>query len=106
MKTTPPYREVLEVARLAGFSAEELDLYVRAKLAELEARGALSLAFRQGYEAGFREGFAEGFREAVRALCQALEIEFDADREAILAGMGLDALAKLQALLLRERRWG
>ncbi|HEX4961513.1 MAG TPA: Rpn family recombination-promoting nuclease/putative transposase [Thermoanaerobaculia bacterium] len=113
-----PYREALEVARLAGFSSGELDYYDRAKMAEQDARGALSLAFRQGREAGLREGIeaglreaglreglAEGLREAIRALCQAFEIELDADREAVLAGMGADALDELQARLLRERRW-
>ena len=49
-----PYREALEVARMAGFSAGELDLYDRAKIAEQDARGALSLAERQGREAGRR----------------------------------------------------
>ncbi len=46
--SAPPYREALEVARMAGFSAGELDLYDRAKIAEQDARGALSLAERQG----------------------------------------------------------
>jgi len=109
-----PYREAMEAARLAGFSADELDLYDRVKIAEQDARGALSLAFRQGYEAGFAEGFREemlrqgrekGLREAVRTSCQAFEIELDANREAALAGMGADELDALHTRLLRERRW-
>jgi predicted transposase/invertase (TIGR01784 family) len=116
-----PYREALEVARLAGFSADELDLYDRAKIAEQDARGALSLATRVGREEGLREGLEkglrqgrdeglsagrdEGLREAIRALCQALEIELDAEREAVLAGLGADELKDLQARLLRERCW-
>jgi len=108
-----PYREALEVARLAGFSADELDLYDRAKIAEQDARGALSLAERLGVEKGMREGLEkglrqgrdEGLREAVRVLCQAFEIEIDAQREAALTGMGAEELKELQALLLRERRW-
>jgi hypothetical protein len=120
-----PFREALEVARLAGFSAGELDLYDRAKIAEQDARGALSLAerlgreegheeglregvekgLRQGREEGLRQGRDEGLREAVRALCQAFEIELDAEREAVLAGLGADELKDLQARLLRERRW-
>jgi predicted transposase/invertase (TIGR01784 family) len=108
-----PYREALEVARLAGFSAGELDLYDRAKIAEQDARGALTLAERQGLETGLRKGLDEGrrqgrdegLREAVRVLCQAFEIEIDAQREAALAGMGAEELKELQALLLRERRW-
>lgn len=108
-----PFREALEVARMAGFSAGELDLYDRAKIAEQDARGALSLAERVGREEGrregrfegLREGLAEGLREAVRALCQALETTLDAEREAILVGLGATELKELQARLLRERRW-
>jgi hypothetical protein len=33
-------------------------------------------------------------------------IELDAEREAILAGLGAAELKDLQARLLRERRWG
>jgi predicted transposase/invertase (TIGR01784 family) len=104
-----PYREALEVARLAGFSAGELDLYDRAKIAEQDARGALSLAERLGREVGreegLREGVEKGLRKAIRAFCQAFEIELDADREAALAGMGADELDALQVRLLRERHW-
>jgi hypothetical protein len=100
-----PFREALEVARMAGFSAGELDLYDRAKIAEQDARGALSLAERVGREEGRREGRSEGLREAIRALCQALEIELDAEREAILVGLGATELKELQARLLRDRRW-
>ncbi len=87
----------LEVARLAGFSADELDLYDRVKIAEQDARGALSLAERVGVE--------KGLRKAICAICQAFEIELDADREATLAGMGADELDGLHARLLRERCW-
>jgi predicted transposase/invertase (TIGR01784 family) len=136
-----PYREALEVARMAGFSAGELDLYDRAKIAEQDARGALTFAERQGRAEGRAEGREqgraegrelgreegrelgreegrelgraegrelgreEGLREAVRSLCQALEIEIDAEREAALAGLGVSRLQELQARLLRERRW-
>jgi predicted transposase/invertase (TIGR01784 family) len=104
-----PYREALEVARLAGFSPGELDIYERVKMSEQDARGALSLARRQGFEEGLREAREqrrrEGLRETIRALCQILEIELGTEREAILAGMGADDLNGLQARLLRERRW-
>lgn len=101
----PPFREALEVARMAGFSSGELDLYDRAKIAEQDARGALSLAERLGREEGLREGRTEGLREAVRTLCQALNVELDAERESVLAGLGADELKELQTRLLRERRW-
>jgi len=96
-----PYREALEVARMAGFSAVELDLYDRARIAEQDARGALSLAKRQSYE----EGRIKELRKAIRAFCQAFEIEIGVDREAALAGMGADELDGLQARLFRDRRW-
>jgi predicted transposase/invertase (TIGR01784 family) len=112
-----PYREAMEVARMAGFSAEELDLYDRARIAEQDARGALSLADRlgvekglrqgreEGREEGLRKGVEEGLRQAIRAFCQAFEIELDAAREATLAGRGTGELEVLQARLFRERRW-
>jgi flagellar biosynthesis/type III secretory pathway protein FliH len=104
-----PYSEALEVARMASFSAGERDLYDRAKIAEQDARGALTLVKRQsheeGREEGLREGVEMGLRKAIRALCQAFEIELGTDREASLAGMGADELEELQARLLRERRW-
>jgi predicted transposase/invertase (TIGR01784 family) len=103
--SVPPYREALEVARVAGFSAGELDLYDRAKIAEQDARGALSLAERQGREAGREEGRADGLREAIRALCQAFEIAIDAERAAQLAGLGAGELQELQVRLLRDRHW-
>ena len=63
--SVPPYREALEVARMAGFSAGELDLYDRAKIAEQDARGALSLAERQGREEGHEEGLTKGRKEGL-----------------------------------------
>jgi hypothetical protein len=100
-----PYREALEVARIAGFSADELDLYDRAKIAEQDARGALSLAKRQSREEGRQEGRADELRASIHTFCQAFGIELGADREAILAGMGTAELKALQVRLFRERRW-
>jgi Arc/MetJ-type ribon-helix-helix transcriptional regulator len=60
---------------------------------------------REGLEKGLLQGRDEGLREAIRALCQALEIELDAQREAVLARLGAAELKDLQARLLRERRW-
>ncbi|HYU32043.1 MAG TPA: Rpn family recombination-promoting nuclease/putative transposase [Thermoanaerobaculia bacterium] len=100
-----PYREALEVARMASFSAGELDLYDRAKIAEQDARGALTLAKRQSREEGREEGREEELRESIRTFCQAFEIELGAEREAVLAGMGADELKALQVRLFHERRW-
>ncbi len=43
-----PFREALEVSRTAGFSSEEWEAYERAKMAEQDARGALSVAHHEG----------------------------------------------------------
>jgi len=104
-----PFREALEVARMAGFTAEELEVYDRAKLAEQDARGALSFAEQHGREAGRaegrEEGLAEGLRRAVRSLCGAFGVELDSERQAALSAMGVQELEALQERLLRDRRW-
>jgi len=43
-----PFREALDVARTASFSASEWEAYDRAKMAEQDARGALALAGQEG----------------------------------------------------------
>jgi predicted transposase/invertase (TIGR01784 family) len=55
-----PYREVLEVSRTAHFTDAEWEAYDRAKIAEQDARGALSLARREGKAEGKAEGEARG----------------------------------------------
>ncbi len=100
-----PFREALEVARIANFTAEELEIYDQAKIAKQDARGALSLAERQGRELGRAEGLAEGLRRAVSSLCGAFDIELDAERESALAAMGVPELEALQERLLRDRSW-
>jgi predicted transposase/invertase (TIGR01784 family) len=61
-----PFRSALEVARIATFSPGEWEAYDRAKMAEMDARGALALARREGRE----EGRADGTR---RKLLRVLE---------------------------------
>lgn len=51
-----PFRDALEIARTAGFSAEEWEAYERAKMAEQDARGALAVAREEGHRSGFAEG--------------------------------------------------
>ena len=92
-----PFREALEVARIANFTPAELERYERAKMAEQDARGALSLAERRVRE--------EERRRAIRTLCRVLAIELDSTREATLAAMDADELDALQELLLRDRAW-
>jgi predicted transposase/invertase (TIGR01784 family) len=50
-----PFRDALEVARTATFSAEEWEVYERAKMAEQDARGALAVARREGHTSGLVE---------------------------------------------------
>ncbi len=55
-----PFREALDVARTASFSPAEWEAYDRAKMAEQDARGALSVAREEGREAGVAEGELKG----------------------------------------------
>jgi predicted transposase/invertase (TIGR01784 family) len=55
-----PFREALEVARRTAFTPEEWELYERAKMAEQDARGALTMAHREGVEEGEVRGELRG----------------------------------------------
>jgi predicted transposase/invertase (TIGR01784 family) len=58
-----PFLEAFEVARVAHFTPEEWDAYDRAKIAEQDARGALTMAKRQAHDEGHQEGRREGLQE-------------------------------------------
>lgn len=73
-----PFLEALDVARTSKFSVEEWEAYERAKMAEQDARGALTLARREAIEEGRVEGRVEG-REEGR-----VEGEVKAKREVLL----------------------
>jgi predicted transposase/invertase (TIGR01784 family) len=60
-----PFRDALEVSRRTGFSLEEWEAYDRAKMAEQDARGALSVARQEGRAEGRAEGVAQGRAEGV-----------------------------------------
>src|SRR5487761_2478211 len=64
-------KQAFEVARTAHFSAAEWEAYDRAKVAEQDARGALSFAERvgeiRGLAAGKAEGLAAGKAEGLAA---------------------------------------
>src|SRR5206468_2766402 len=55
-----PFREALEIARRSTFTAVEWDAYERAKMAEQDERGAISLARQEGHKEGVTEGHKEG----------------------------------------------
>jgi predicted transposase/invertase (TIGR01784 family) len=55
-----PFQDAFEVARRATFTPQEWDLYDRMKVAEQDARGALTVARREGVEAGIELGELKG----------------------------------------------
>jgi len=60
-----PFRDALEVARTATFSPEEWEAYERAKMAEQDARGALTVARREGVAEGEIKGELKGKRDTL-----------------------------------------
>ncbi len=75
-----PFHAALEVARATSFSSAEWDAYERAKMAEQDARGALSVARREG----LAEGRAEGKRDALLRLLARWRLEVTEDARARL----------------------
>ncbi|MBI5517150.1 MAG: Rpn family recombination-promoting nuclease/putative transposase [Deltaproteobacteria bacterium] len=67
VRTAGP-RAALEVARTALFTAAEWEAYDRAKIAEQDARGALTFAERRGEERGVARGQEEGLAAGMRPL--------------------------------------
>ena len=61
-----PVREALEVARRSTFTERELEAYERAKMAEQDERGAISLARQEARSEGIREGHRSGLLEGKR----------------------------------------
>ncbi|WP_437516024.1 Rpn family recombination-promoting nuclease/putative transposase [Sorangium sp. So ce1099] len=53
-----PFRDALEVTRTAAFTPEEWEAYERAKMAEQDARGALTVARQEGHASGQISGRA------------------------------------------------
>ncbi|HSN88794.1 MAG TPA: Rpn family recombination-promoting nuclease/putative transposase, partial [Thermoanaerobaculia bacterium] len=58
-----PFKEALEAARVALFTDEEWDAYIRAGMAIQDERGALSLARKEALREGRKEGRKEGIEE-------------------------------------------
>jgi predicted transposase/invertase (TIGR01784 family) len=92
-----PFREALEVARMAGMSAAEHEAYERAKMAEQDARGALEKAEEEGRRKELRRSLAD--------LCELLGIEVTDDRRKMLTAAGLAQLETLRDWIKHERRW-
>jgi predicted transposase/invertase (TIGR01784 family) len=66
-----PFRDALEVARATTFSTEEWEAYERAKMAEQDARGALTVARHEGKLEGKAEGEATGKAKAILLVLEA-----------------------------------
>ncbi len=76
-----PFRDALEVARTATFSAEEWEAYERAKMAEQDARGALTVARQEGHKSGLVEGQAVGRRDSLRRILELRGITLTAEQQ-------------------------
>ncbi len=96
-----PFRDALDVARMATFSPMEWEAYERAKMAEQDAQGALAVA----HEEGHKSGLTEGLRQAIFDLCEVLDITLSAQRKAAIHAMSDADLTVLRERLKRERRW-
>jgi hypothetical protein len=104
-----PVLEALEAARTARFTTAEWDAYIAAGMAIQNARGALSLAHREGYEEGreqrLREGKEEGLREVIEVLCEVLGIELSVERTRELQALDAPGLKTLMVRLRADRHW-
>jgi predicted transposase/invertase (TIGR01784 family) len=77
-----PFREALEVTRMATFTHAEWELYERAKMAEQDARGALAVAHQEGKA----EGETAGKAAAILAFLAARGITVSAEARARIEG--------------------
>jgi hypothetical protein len=96
-----PYAEALEVARTANLTEDEWTEYERAKMAEQDFRGGLSLAEKRGEERGERRGL----QTAITTACELLGLPITAERQARLAQMGPAELEQLLGQLRQQRAW-
>jgi predicted transposase/invertase (TIGR01784 family) len=117
----PPVLQALEAARTARFTRAEWDAYIAAGMAIQDARGALSLAYKQGIEQGIKQGIKQGIEQGIgqgieqgegsglrlgiEALCDALGIELSSDRQRELQALDAAGRKALLARLRSERRW-
>ncbi|HEY0483186.1 MAG TPA: Rpn family recombination-promoting nuclease/putative transposase [Kofleriaceae bacterium] len=100
----PPVLDALELARKARFTTAEWDAYIAAGMAIQNARGALSLAYREGFEKG-ETAHKQGLRLAIEPLCDALRIDLSAERTRELEALDVTGLQSLLATLRAQRRW-
>ncbi|XXY49213.1 Rpn family recombination-promoting nuclease/putative transposase [Sorangium sp. So ce269] len=77
-----PFRDALEVTRTATFTPEEWEVYERAKMAEQDARGALTVARQEGVEQGLKSGEIAGKAAAILTFLAARGISVSAEARA------------------------
>lgn len=75
-----PFKDALEAARVALFTDEEWDAYIRAGMAIQDERGALAMARRDGLEEGRQEEL-RGLREVLRSLLRQRGLELGLEEE-------------------------
>jgi predicted transposase/invertase (TIGR01784 family) len=81
-----PFLEAFEIARRSTFTEAEWEEYERAKMAEQDERGAISLAHREGKEEGHKEGDLKARRDTLLRLVERAQIVItEDDRARILA---------------------
>ena len=96
-----PFARALQITRTSSFTEEEWEAYDRAKIAEQDARGALSLERKLGRAAGK----AEGLIAAIVDLCAVLDLELTDHRRGWIAGLDEPGLRDLIDRIKRTRRW-
>jgi predicted transposase/invertase (TIGR01784 family) len=72
-----PVREALEIARRSTFTEAEWEEYERAKMAEQDERGAISLARQEAHREGHREGSTSAKSDAILAILAARGLAVD-----------------------------
>ncbi len=101
----PPFCEALEIARVANFTPAEWDAYDMEKMARQDARGATSLARREGREEGEARGLAKGLGRSIEDLCMVMGIEWSAKHEAQIEAMSLPELEAHREYLVTRKSW-
>ncbi len=109
----PPFLDAIEGARIARFTVDEWDVYIRAGMAIQDKRGALAIAEKRGRKIGEKRGREQdakeiidgGLRIAIETACDLLGIDLTDDRRGELAGLDTAGLQALLARLRGRKSW-
>ena len=105
-KTDFVFKKLFGTEQHNDLTPQEWDAYDRARLAEQDARGALSLAHPTGSKQGHDEGLREGLRRAIEEVCEVLTICLSPEQRAELRALEAPTLETRLRQLKRDRRWG